>query len=99
MTGKLADYIEKEKIKKKYNEKVKKLCDDFEENLKKDKAQREVRDKAQKEVRYVTTYEYVESSESKRIREENAKEEKNREKASNELPNLLSIVKNDFLIK
>jgi len=42
MTGKLADYIEKEKIKKEYNEKVKKLCDDFEENLKKDKAQREV---------------------------------------------------------
>ena len=53
------------------------------------------------QIRYVTNYkyEYVESAESRRIREQNAKEEQNREKTSNELPNLLVIVKNDFLIK
>ena len=41
----------------------------------------------------------VESAESRRIREQNAKEEQNREKAPNELLNLLVIVKNDFLTK
>ena len=41
----------------------------------------------------------VESTESRRIREQNAKEEQNREKAPNELLNLLVIFKNDFLTK
>ena len=41
----------------------------------------------------------VESAESRRIRGQNAKEEQNREKAPNELLNLLVIFKNDFLTK
>ena len=47
------------------------------------------------EVRYIQT----ESEESKRIRERNALEEKNREAASKELPKFLGIVQTDFSTK
>ena len=42
---------------------------------------------------------YYESEESKRIREERAKEERNREVAAKELPKFLGIVQNDFSTK
>ena len=42
---------------------------------------------------------YYESPESIRIREERAKEERNREAASKELPKFLGIVQNDFSTK
>ena len=47
------------------------------------------------EVRYIQ----VESEESKRIREKNALEEKNRAAASKELPKFFGIVQTDFSTK
>ena len=95
ITVNLVKYIEIEKIKKEYEKKKNKLCEDFVKNWKEDIKKRNP------QIRYVTNYkyEYVESAETRKIREQNAKKEQNREKTSNELPNLLVIVKNDFLIK
>ena len=95
ITVNLVKYIEIEKIKKEYEKKKNKLCEDFAKNLKEDI------EKRNPQIRYVINYKYecVESAESRRIREQNAKEEQNREKAPNELLNLLVIFKNDFLTK
>ena len=93
ITGNLSKYIKIETIKTEYDKKKKELCEDFAKKLQEDKEMRKP------QIRYVTNYEYVESAESRRIREQNAKEEQNRQKAANELPNLLVIVKNDFLTK
>ena len=95
ITDKLAENIKIEKIKNEYEQKKKQLYEDFAKNLK-----QEI-EKSKPQIRYVTNYryQYAESAESRRIREQNAKEEQNRKKAANELPNLLIIVKNDFLTK
>ena len=85
-------YLEKEEIQKKYNKRKKELCDDFENRLNQDIENR----KPKVEYIYRTSYVNVESEESKRIREENQKHEERRLKASNELPNFLDTIKNEF---
>ena len=75
ITVNLVKYIEIEKIKKEYEKKKNELCEDFAKNLKEDIEKRNPQNS------YVTNYKYecVESAESRRIREQNAKEEQNRE--------------------
>ena len=93
MTGKLPDYIEIKGIKTNYEKRKKELVEKFEKKLEKYKKEKEPK------VIYRTEYVYRESEESKRIREQNAIEERNRKKASKELQNFLDKVKNDFSIK
>jgi hypothetical protein len=61
-----------------------------EEELKK------LREEFNKKPRVIYQTEYYESSESKRIREQNALEEKNRVAASKELPNIIDKIKTDY---
>ena len=93
MTGNLHKYIKDKKIGTSFEEKKKELVDDFVKDLEKYKKEKEPK----VEVHY--EYIYRESEESRKIREQNAIEEKNRQKASNELPNFLDIVKNEFSIQ
>ena len=63
-----------------------------EEELKK------LREELNKKPRVIYQTEYYESSESKRIREQNALEEKNRVAASKELPNIIDKIKTDYFV-
>ena len=89
----LPTYLNSNTINSSYKEIKKPLLQQFANNLELEKLKEELKNKQ----RVVYRTEYYESSESIRIRQENARNEPNRQNASRELPNALDIIRNNFL--
>lgn len=93
LTKEESKYLEDRDLKDHFNEQKNKKLDEYTKKIEKELEEARKNPK----IEYHTEYIEIESAESRRIREQNELEERNKQAASRELPNCLDKIRTDYL--